>query len=107
MLLCDASRFGRFRRHALTCALAASCLFPFAAGCKKPLSEMSAMDVAKNPAAYGFKKGGSISEVPEYGGGEASTYDQWTNKTSDGRLYILTIHYDKNRKILDAKWGGR
>jgi len=74
---------------------------------KKPLSEMSAMEVAQNPAAYGFKKGGSMALSPVPGSDlEPSKDDQWTKEDEDGKLYILTIHYDKNGKIVSAKWGG-
>lgn len=74
---------------------------------KKPFSEMTAMEVAQNPAACGFKKGGSMSTSPVQGSDlEPSRDDQWTKETSDGKLYILTIHYDKNGKIVYAKWGG-
>lgn len=74
---------------------------------KKPFSEMTAMEVAQNPAEYGFKKGGSMVTSPVNGSDlEPSRDDQWIKETKDGKVYILTIHYDKNGKMVYAKWGG-
>lgn len=74
---------------------------------KKPFSEMTAMEVAQNPAEYGFKKGGSMVTSPVNGSDlEPSRDDQWIKETKDGKVYILTIHYDKSGKMVYAKWGG-
>lgn len=80
----------------------------FFAGCsQKRLEDMKAIEVAQNPAAYGFVKGGSMEFRPIPGSGyEPTRDDQWTKKTADGKLLILTIHYDKDGKLLSAKWGG-
>ncbi len=65
------------------------------------------MEVAQNPAEYGFKKGGSMVTSPVNGSDlEPSRDDQWIKETKDGKVYILTIHYDKNGKMVYAKWGG-
>jgi hypothetical protein len=70
---------------------------------------MTAMEVAQDPAAYGFEKGGSMETNPTAAGVAAgmkpSRDDQWTKKTSDGKLYILTIHFEDDRMVY-AKWGG-
>ena len=74
---------------------------------KKPFSQMTAMEVAQNPAAYGFKKGGSMVTSPVNGSDfEPSRDVQWTKETRNGKLYILTVHHNKNGKIVYAKWGG-
>ena len=76
---------------------------------KKRFEDMTAMEVAQDPAAYGFEKGGSMETNPTEAGLRAgmkpSRDDQWTKKTSDGKLYILTIHYEDG-KLVSAKWGG-
>jgi hypothetical protein len=77
---------------------------------KKRFEDMTALEVAQDPAAYGFEKGGSMVMTPTADGvreGVAPSRDeQWTKKTEDGRVYILTIHYDKDGKLVHAKWGG-
>jgi hypothetical protein len=75
---------------------------------KKPFTEMTAMEVAQSgPASYGFKKGGSMVTSPVNGSDlEPSRDDQWIKETKDGKVYILTIHYDKSGKMVYAKWGG-
>jgi len=76
---------------------------------EKRLEDMTAMEVAQDPPAYGFEKGGSMRTDPTEAGLRAgmkpSRDDQWTKKTSDGKLYILTIHYEDD-KLVSAQWGG-
>ena len=85
---------------AQTLALAAS---------EKRFEDMTAIEVAQDPAAYGFVKSGSKRTDPTEAGLRAgmkpSRDDQWTKKTPDGKLYILTIHYEDD-KLVSAKWGG-
>jgi hypothetical protein len=74
---------------------------------QKRLEDMTAIEVAQNPAAYGFTKGGTMSMVPVKGSTmEPSRDEQWTKKVSNGKIYILTIHYDKDGKMVSARWGG-
>jgi hypothetical protein len=76
---------------------------------KKRFEDMTALEVAKNPAAYGFKQGGSMAITPTAEGvreGFPSSRDEQWIKESDGKLYILTIHYDDHGKLVSAKWGG-
>jgi peptidoglycan hydrolase-like protein with peptidoglycan-binding domain len=77
---------------------------------KKRFEDMTAMEVAANPTACGFEKGGSFETTPNAEGlrqgMEPSRDEQWTKETPDGKVYILTIHYDKNNKLVFAKWGG-
>jgi hypothetical protein len=68
---------------------------------------MSAREVAANPTAYGFTKGGAMITTPVNGSSlEPSRDEQWTKEAPGGKVYILTIHYDKNGKMVFAKWGG-
>jgi hypothetical protein len=66
---------------------------------------MTALELAQDPAAYGFKKGGSMKTNPTEAGIAAgmkpSRDDQWTKKTPEGKLYLLGIHYEDD-KIVDA-----
>ena len=88
-------------------ALTLTAFLALGACTQKRLEDMTASEVAQNPAAYGFVKGGTSHLVPVNGSNmEPSRYDQWTKKTPDGKMYILTIHYDKNGKMVNAKWGG-
>lgn len=74
---------------------------------KKSFKNMTAIEVAQDPAAYGFKKGGTMALSPVKGSTmKPSYYQQWIKKASAGRVYILTIHYDMGGKIISAKWGG-
>ena len=79
----------------------------------KKFEDMTAMEVAQDPAAYGFEKGGDMvdgvmSGTDAHFGDQSwirGINKQWTKKTPDGKAYILTIHYE-NDKIQAAKWGG-
>jgi len=81
---------------------------------KKPFSEMTAMEVAQNPAAYGFKIGGEMNDGV-MSGREAYNADlsmviginkQWLRTDPGGKVRVLTVHYDKSGKVLNARWGG-
>jgi hypothetical protein len=81
---------------------------------KKPFSEMTAMEVAQDPAAYGFKIGGEMNDGV-MSGREAYNADlsmvyginkQWLRTDPDGKVHVLTVHYDKSGKVLNARWGG-
>jgi hypothetical protein len=76
---------------------------------KKKFENMTALEVAQDPAAYEFKKGGSMVTSPNAlglsEGLKPSRDDQWTKDAADGKAYILTIHYEDD-KIVYAKWGG-
>lgn len=76
---------------------------------KKKFEEMTALEVAQDPAAYGFEKGGSMETTLTQAGIDAgmkpSRDEQWTKQATNGQLYILTIHYEDD-KIVYAKWGG-
>ena len=67
---------------------------------------MTASQVAKNPAAYGFTKGGAMVITPVNGSSLPPSRDEQWTKEANGRVYILTIHYDRNHKMVYAKWGG-
>jgi hypothetical protein len=81
---------------------------------KKPFSEMTAKEVAQDPAAYGFKKGGEIIDGVMHGndiynGDLSMVYGinkQWVRQDPGGKVHVLTIHYDKSGKVLNARWGG-
>ena len=81
---------------------------------KKPFSEMTAMEVAQDPAAYGFKKGGEIIDGvirgnDVYNADLSMVYGinkQWVKQDLGGKVHLLTIHYDKSGKVLNARWGG-
>ena len=76
---------------------------------KKKLEEMTAMEVARDPAAYGFKKGGSTMTEPTaaglLAGMKPSRTDQWTKETEGGKLYLLAITYQDD-KMVSARWSG-
>jgi len=79
-------------------------------GCSKSFQNKTPLEVAQDPAAYGFKQGGTIETTPNEAGLrlglEPSKNVQWTKEASDGKRYVLTIHYDKDGKLASAKWGG-
>jgi len=80
---------------------------------KKPLSEMSAFEVAQNPAEYGFKKtatmdDGVMSGNDVYNGDLSMVIgrnEQWQLKKKDGTVLVLTVHME-NGKPAKARWGG-
>jgi hypothetical protein len=80
---------------------------------KKPLSEMTAMEVAQNPAEYGFKKtatmnDGVMSGSDVYNGDLSMVIgrnEQWQLKKKDGTALVLTVHME-NGKPARARWGG-
>jgi peptidoglycan hydrolase-like protein with peptidoglycan-binding domain len=77
---------------------------------KKRFEDMTALEVAQDAAAYGFERGGGMVTTPTADGVRegfpASRDEQWIKKTPEGKLYILTVHYDKDGKLMAAKWGG-
>jgi hypothetical protein len=76
---------------------------------------MTAMEVAQSgPASYGFKIGGEMNDGV-MSGREAYNADlsmvyginkQWLRTDPDGKVRVLTVHYDKSGKVLNARWGG-
>lgn len=72
----------------------------------KSLENMTADEVAKIPLLTAFRKGAAWSPRLSKAPLEPSRDEQWIKNTSDGKVYVLTIHYDKNGKMAYAKWGG-
>ena len=80
---------------------------------KNPLSEMSALEVAHNPAKYGFKKtatmnDGVMSGNDAYNGDLSMVIgrnEQWQLKKDDGTVLVLTVHWENGRPA-SARWGG-
>jgi len=73
----------------------------------KDTGSKGAYEVALCPDAYGFKQGGTMAFTPVNGSAlEPSSDRQWIKTYSNGQRTILTIHYDKNGKLIYAKWGG-
>lgn len=80
---------------------------------KKPFSEMTAMEVAQNPAEYGFKKTATMNDGV-MSGSDAYNDDlsmvigrneQWQLAKKDGKVLVLTVHVE-NGKPARARWAG-
>jgi hypothetical protein len=71
--------------------------------------EPTIMDIAADPAAYGFERGGGMTFTPNQAGAaegyQVSQWQQWVRHNANGTLDILTIRV-KDGKVLDAHWGG-
>jgi hypothetical protein len=85
-------------------------------GCAKTLDHVAPLEVAQDPAAYGFQEIAEMKDgVANVISGDRVTLGDMTmvagvNKeyakdNSDGKQLILTAHYD-NGKLTAAKWGG-
>jgi hypothetical protein len=80
---------------------------------KKPFSEMTALEVALNPAAYGFKKNGSLIDGTMNGsdiymGNQTmimGVNQQWVKHDPDGKDMVLSVHLEKGKPVY-ARWGG-
>jgi hypothetical protein len=80
---------------------------------KKPFSEMTAMEVAQNPAAYGFVKNGDLINGVMVGrdiyiGNQtmiAGENRQWVKHKPDGNDIYLSVHFEQGKPTY-ARWGG-